>query len=75
MNEKELLIEMLRLHESGKYLSVTFATENYEGLKKLWVQGLSSYQVTRMVAGNVRARRVSSGVLTPAGVDKAKSLN
>lgn len=75
MNEKEILAEMLRLHETGGALSITFATENYEGLKNLWEQGLSSYQVTKMVAGNVRSRRVFSGVLTPAGVEKAKALN
>lgn len=75
MNEKELLIEMLRLHESGESLSITFATENYEGLKNLWEHGLSCYQVTKMVGGNVRSRRIYSGILTPAGIEEAKSLN
>lgn len=75
MKEKEILAEMLRLHETGESLSITFATENYEALKNLWEKGLSSYQVTKMVADNVRSRRVFPGVLTPAGVEKAKSLN
>lgn len=75
MNENALLVEMLRLHESGKSLSIAFATEHYEGLKNLWEQNLSCYQVTKMVAGNVRTRRVYSGVLTPAGLEKARSFN
>lgn len=75
MNDKELLIEMLRLHEAGESLSIVFATKNHEGLKTLWEQNLSCYQVTKKVAGNVRTRRVYSGVLTPAGLEKARSLN
>jgi len=75
MNEKELLTEMLRLHEAGESLSKDYATDNYEGLKNLWEQGLSSYNVTKMVAGNVRLRRVHTGILTPKGVEKAKTLN
>jgi len=75
MNEKTLLVEMLRLHEAGESLSISFATENFDGLNKLWVQGLSCYQVTKMVAGNVRSRRVFPGVLTPAGIERAKTLS
>lgn len=72
MNEKALLVEMLRQHESGGSLSISFVNENYEGLKNLWLQGLSCYQVTKMMAGNVRSRRVYPGVLTPTGIEKAK---
>lgn len=75
MNEKALLVEMLRQHESGESLSITFVNENYEGLKNLWEQGLSCYRVTKMVAGNVRSRRMFPGVLTPAGIEKANTLN
>jgi len=74
MNEDVLLIEMLRLHEEGDSLSIAFATENYEGLKNLWEQGLSCYQVTKKVSDRVQLRRIHLGVLTPAGVEKAKSL-
>lgn len=35
MNEKALLVEMLRLHEAGESLSIGFATENFDGLNKL----------------------------------------
>ncbi len=74
MNEQELLIEMLRMHEAGEDLSIAFANENYEGLNNLWQQGLSCYVVTKVVSGNVRLRRDSLGVLTPAGVARAKAI-
>lgn len=75
MKGKEILVEMLRLHETEESLSIAFATENYDELKNLWEEVLSSYHVTKMVVGNVRSRRVFPGVLTPAGVEKARSLN
>lgn len=75
MNEKELLVEMLRLHEAGESLSIAFVNENYEGLKRLWERGLSCYRVTKKVSGNVRPTRIHSGILTPAGVEEAKSFN
>ncbi|EMO7188670.1 hypothetical protein JHE03_24305 [Pluralibacter gergoviae] len=75
MNEKELLAELLRMHKADESLSRDFATKNYQGLKNLWEQGLSSYQVTKMTAGNIRIRRVHLGVLTPAGFEKANALN
>jgi hypothetical protein len=74
MNENVLLVEMLRMHEAGESLSIAFATEHYEGLKHLWEQRLSCYDVTKMVNGRVRARRVFLGVLTPIGLEKAKTL-
>lgn len=75
MNEQELLTELLRMHEAGELLPKEFATKNYEGLKDLWDKGLSSYNVTKMVTGDVRPRHVHSGVLTPPGVEKAKAIN
>jgi len=75
MNEQELLTELLRMHEAGELLPKEFATNNYEGLKDLWDKGLSSYNVTKMVTGNVRLRHAHSGVLTPSGVEKAKAIN
>lgn len=75
MNEKELLTVLLKIHEAGESLPKDFATDNYEGLRSLWDKGLSCYNVTKMMAGNVRSRRVHTGVLTPAGVEKAKSIN
>jgi len=74
MTEKSLLLEMFRLHEVGGSVSIAFANENYEGLKNLWEQELSCYQVTKKVSGRVQIRRIHLGVLTPAGVEKAKSL-
>lgn len=75
MNEQELLTELLRMHEAGESLSKEFATENYEGLSSLWDKRLICYSVVKMTAGNVRLRRVYSGVLRPAGVEKAKAIN
>lgn len=74
MNEKELLTEMLRMHEAEEDMSIDFATENYEGLKRLWQQGLSCYVVTKVMSGNVRLRRDITGILTPAGVERAKAI-
>ena len=75
MTENDLLREMLRLHEAGEGLPNSLATDNFESLNRLWDKGLSSYRVTRMVAGNVRIRRVYPGVLTPVGIERAKAIN
>ncbi|WEF26266.1 hypothetical protein PYR66_13025 [Klebsiella aerogenes] len=76
MNEQELLIELLRMHEANESLTSDFAIENYEGLKNLFDKGLSNYRVTKMMAGNVRARKErTGGILTPVGLEKAKAIS
>ncbi|HHT5654743.1 TPA: hypothetical protein ACTZFF_000414 [Klebsiella pneumoniae] len=75
MNEQELLTELLRMHEADESLSKEFAAQNYEGLKRLWEQGLSCYRVTKMVTGNIQLRRVHLGVLSPLGLEKARAIN
>ena len=75
MTENDLLREMLRLHEAGEDLPNSLANENFEILNLLWDKGLSSYRVTKMVAGNVKSRRVHLGVLTPLGIERAKAIN
>lgn len=75
MTEHETLKEMLRMHNANEPLTQEFANDHYEELNKLWSKGLSSYEVTKMITGRVRARRKHRGILTPLGLEKAKEIN
>ena len=67
-----LLAELLKLHENEKTPEKAFIDTNVDGFEKLWVQGLGCYMITRMVAGNIKARRMFEGVLTPKGLLAAR---
>lgn len=68
------LLALLVMHEKGETPTRPFINEHAEVFEILWQRGLGCFQIFRMEAGNIRPRRVYSGVLTPRGIEAAKAL-
>ena len=69
-----VLSALLVMHEKGEAPDKPFIEAHVEVFESLWTRGLGCYRITRMEAGNIRARKEYSGVLTPRGVETAKAL-
>lgn len=69
-----MLSTLLTMHEKGGHPDSAFIDANADVLEQLWARGFSCFRIVRMVAGNIKARQVYSGVLTPTGIAAAKAL-
>ncbi len=69
-----LLIHLLALHQAGVDPERSFLQSNAVGLEELWNRGLSCWQMSKSVAGNIRPRRMYEGNLTPKGLAAAEVL-
>ena len=66
---------LLMMHESGESPAISFIHAHADIFEILWSRRLGCYRIFRMQAGNIRARKVYSGVLTLRGVEAAKALS
>lgn len=75
MTEKDLLLQMLHMHDAKESLTVDFINTHSDALEALWEKGLSTYRITKMQSGKARGRRIYNGVLTPQGEKIARDLS
>ena len=73
LTRAQLLSQLLALHEAGLEPEREFIETHAAALEQLWDSGLSSYQILTMGSGRVRFRAAYLGVLTPKGLQVARS--